>query len=318
MKYSKEFKVGLFALITIAGLYMGFHYLKGQDFFSSTNKYYVIYANVGGLEVSNPVNINGVSVGKVSNKQLIQGDTNQVVVELDMDDHIILGKGASALLESDFLGSISISIDNGNIEIPIEPNDTIAGVLHKGIEDLLKESALPVANNLEATIKKVNLILDNLTGNGDKINDMIENMRVASVQMKKLMTESRSNINHLSANYNTLAVNLNATILATKPVIEKYGQLADSLKSVDMTTTLLKLNVVMDSMGVMVNNMNNGTGTMTKLLKNDSLYNNLNKALEDFDKLMIHMNENPKHFFAPLGKSKKYLDRQKAKEEGDN
>lgn len=314
MKYSKEFKVGLFALIAIVGLYMGFHYLKGQDFFSSTNKYYVIYANVGGLEVSNPININGVSVGKVSNKQLIQGDINQVIVELDMYDDIILGEGAQATLESDFLGSISITIDNGRLEKPIEPNDTISGVLHKGIEDLLKESALPVANNLEATIKKVNLILDNLTGNGDKINEMMENLRVATIQTKRLLVESRVNIKELSGNYNKLAIALNETVKATQPVLKKYGELADSLKKVDMKPTLLKLNTVMDSVGAMINNMNNGSGTMTKLLKNDSLYNNLNKSLESLDKLLIHMNENPKHFFAPLGKSKKYIEKQKAKE----
>lgn len=314
MKYSQEFKVGLFGLIAIVGLYMGFHYLKGQDFFSSTNKYYVIYANVGGLKVSNPININGVTVGKVSDKQLIQGDINQVIVELDMNDYIILGEGAQAVLESDFLGSISITIDNGRLDRPIEPNDTISGILHKGIEDLLKESALPVANNLEATIKKVNLILDNLTGNGDKINEITENMRISTVQMKRLMIESRGNFKELSSNYNKLAITLHATVKSTQPVLKKYGELADSLKSVDMKTTLLKLNIVMDSMGVMINNMNHGSGTMTKLLKNDSLYNNLNKSLENLDKLLIHMNENPKHFFAPLGKSKKYIERKKAKE----
>jgi phospholipid/cholesterol/gamma-HCH transport system substrate-binding protein len=293
---------------------MSFHFLKGQDFFSTTNKYYVIYANVGGLEVSNPININGVTVGKVSDKQLIQGDINQVIVELDMYDNIILGKGAHAVLESDFLGSISISIDNGELNSPIEPNDTIDGVLHKGIEDLLKESALPVANNLEATIKKVNVILDNLTGNGDKINDMMENMRITSIHMKRLMIDSRTNINALSTNYNKLAISLNETVKATQPVLKKYGELADSLKLVDMKTTLLKFNTVIDSVGVLIGNMNNGPGTLTKLLKNDSLYNNLNNSLEDLDKLLIHMNENPKHFFAPLGKSKKYIEKKKAKE----
>lgn len=314
MKFSKEFKVGSFALIAMAGLYMGFHYLKGQDFFSNTNKYYVIYANVGGLEVSNPVNINGVTVGKVSDKQLIQGDINQVVVELDMNDYIILGQGAEAILEGDFLGNISITIDNGKLEAPIEPGDTIAGVLHKGIEDLLKESALPVANNLEATIKKVNTILDNLTGNGDKINEIMEKMRTSAIHTEKLIIESRVNLKKLSSNFNAVAISLNETLKATQPVLKKYGELADSLKSVDMKTTFLKLNTVMDSVGMLVDNMNNGDGTLTKLLKNDSLYNNLNKSLENLDKLLIHMNEDPKHFFAPLGKSKKYIEKQRAKE----
>ena len=33
--------------------------------------------------------------------------------------------------------------------------------------------------------------------------------------------------------------------------------------------------------------INSGQGTMGKLIKNDSLYNNLNKSSEDLDKLLL-------------------------------
>ena len=313
MKYSKEFKVGLFALISIVNLYIGFFYLKGEDFFSSTNKYYVTYRNVGELKVSSPVNINGVTVGKVSNKQLIQGDVNQVVVELDMYHDIILGKGAIAILEGDFLGSISISIDNGNLENPIEPKDTISGEVYKGIQDLFKESALPVANNLEATIKKINLILDNLTNNEEKVNYMIENLHIASIQTRHLMVESNASIKELFDNYNKLALTLNETVNASQPVLKKYGELADSLKSMDIKSTLITLNAVVDSIGVMVNHINNGSGTISKLLKSDALYNNLNKSLEDLDRVLVLMKEEPKHFFSPLGRSRKEVEKKNSK-----
>lgn len=315
MKYTKEFKVGLFAIIAIAALYIGFHYLKGIDFFSDTNKYYVIYTNVGGLEVSNPVKINGVNVGRVSAKQLIQGDEkNEVVVELDLEGAIILGDGAIATLESDFLGNISIALDDGDLVNPISFGDTISGQLAKGIEDLLKESAIPVANNLEATIKKVNIILDNLSGNGDKINEMVDNMKYASYDMRRIIRESRTHLNTLTKSYNELAITLNQTIKDTKPLISKYGELADSLKSVDVQTTLNKFNATLDSLNITISKLNNGTGTMGKLLNNDSLYVNLNRSLEDLDKMLIHMNEEPKHFFAPLGKSKKQIEKQREKE----
>ena len=48
---NKEVKVGLFMTITLVMLYFGFNYLKGIDFFSSTNKYYAIYDNVDQLAV---------------------------------------------------------------------------------------------------------------------------------------------------------------------------------------------------------------------------------------------------------------------------
>ena len=318
MKYTKEFKVGLFAIIAIAGLYLGFYYLKGEDFFSDTRKYYVIYSNVGGLEISNPVKINGVIIGRVSRKKLIQGKIkekkNEVVVELDLEGDIILGRGANATLESDFLGNISIDIEDGDLSDPINYGDTISGLLAKGIEDLLKESALPVANNLEVTIKKVNAILDNLTGNGDKINEMVDNYTKASYDIRVLINSSKKNLDSLTLHYKYVAQSLNQRLKDTKPLIRKYSELADSLKAVDVQTTLNKFSETLDHLSVTIDKLNNGTGTMSKLLNNDSLYVNLNKSLEDLDRMLIHMNEEPKHFFAPLGKSKKKIEKQRENE----
>ena len=58
---SKEFKVGVIALIAGIILYVGFNFLKGIELFSNTNKFYVVYDRVNGLQVSNPVMLNGLS-----------------------------------------------------------------------------------------------------------------------------------------------------------------------------------------------------------------------------------------------------------------
>ena len=66
MTISKETKVGIFALVSFVILYLGFNFLKGKDFFSSQNKYTVIYDNVEGLTVANQVSVSGMKVGAAS------------------------------------------------------------------------------------------------------------------------------------------------------------------------------------------------------------------------------------------------------------
>jgi phospholipid/cholesterol/gamma-HCH transport system substrate-binding protein len=44
------------------------------------------------------------------------------------------------------------------------------------------------------------------------------------------------------------------------------------------------------------------------------LYVNLNKLLISLDSLSKHFNENPKHFMAPLGKSRKKIEKDLAKQ----
>ncbi len=314
MKYTKEFKVGLFAIVMIAGLYIGFNYLKGIDFFSDTKKYYVLYNNVGGLNISNPVSINGFKVGTVSDIEILQRNNNQILVELSLKGDIVVGKNAVATLDSDFLGAMSIVIGAGDITEPALPLDTIRGALDRGIQDILKDSALPVADNLQATIQKLNTFLDTLNGNGENLHLAIENLKKTTNQSNILMYETRKNLSTVLGNMNNTMSSLNERITELKPTIQKYGALADSLKSLNIQPTIDKLGATVDSLQQAVNAINTADGTLGKLIRNDSLYNNMNSTFENLDKLMIHINENPKHFFGPLGKSKKKIEKEKRKE----
>ncbi|MFZ6008737.1 MAG: hypothetical protein ACOYXT_00195, partial [Bacteroidota bacterium] len=55
----------------------------------------------------------------------------------------------------------------------------------------------------------------------------------------------------------------------------------------------------------------------SRLMTEDSVYVNLNKLLMSVDSLAKHFNENPRHFMAPLGKSRKKIERE-LKEQNSN
>jgi phospholipid/cholesterol/gamma-HCH transport system substrate-binding protein len=42
--------------------------------------------------------------------------------------------------------------------------------------------------------------------------------------------------------------------------------------------------------------INSGKGTLGKLVKNDSIYNNLNRASNDLDLLLVDLREHPKRY----------------------
>mgnify|MGYP000639699041 CR=1 FL=1 len=58
---------------------------------------------------------------------------------------------------------------------------------------------------------------------------------------------------------------------------------------------------------LILNQINNGQGTLGKLVKNDSLYNNLNKSAAALDKLLVDLEMNPKRYvhFSVFGRSGK-------------
>ncbi len=298
-------------------LYLGFNYLKGVDFFSSNDKYYAIYSNVDGLNVSNPILINGFTVGRVSRIQLLQNKTDEVLVELDINGEIVLGDSSVATLSSDFLGNKSISLSTGDISKPLTKGDTLIALLDKGISDFL-ESAQPVATSLDATIKKINVILENLANNEDKINQIIDGWSKTPVILNSTLYEVKGKIASLSETYNDLGLELKGTIRDVRPAAKNLTQFTDSLKSLNLNQTLSEVNRAVASLNKAIEHFTNNDGTLGKLINSDSLYVNLNNAVESLDRLLIHIDTNPKHFLAPLGKSQKKIERDRRKEADNN
>ena len=188
MKISKEVKVGAFAILSLAIMYFGFSYLKGIDFLNKTNKYYVIYDDIAGLNISNPVNISGFTVGRVSKISINQEFENKITVEVDISADIILGKDAVALLRIDLLGSVSIILDVGDIKQPIAPGDTIAAKVDPTLNELLKESALPVAEGLKVTIQRINSLLEDFSKNTEVIKNIAKNLEGITYKTNKLLS----------------------------------------------------------------------------------------------------------------------------------
>jgi phospholipid/cholesterol/gamma-HCH transport system substrate-binding protein len=304
MNISKEIKVGLFMVVSLVLLYAGFNYLKGIDFFSSATKYYAVYRNVDKLMPSNQVYINGYSVGRVSNIQF-QQQKNRVVVEMEINSDIILGDSTVALLNGDILGTKFIQLDVGSIANPLEPKDTVRSEIAKGIADFLTE---PVAD-LQSTLRKLNFILDNLGRNSEKLDEIFDGFKSTPIILNKTLRNANGKMDSLSYSFKTVATNLNRTLDKLQPTLANFKTISDSLKSVELNKTLTKAQQALTKLNITLDKMSKGDNTMSKLMTEDTLYVNLNKLLVSLDSLSKHFNENPKHFMAPLGKSRKKIEK---------
>ena len=64
-----ETKVGALTVLAVTLLFVGFNYLKGRDVFRTTKKIYAEFTDLGTLEKSNDVKINGLPIGIVYQKK---------------------------------------------------------------------------------------------------------------------------------------------------------------------------------------------------------------------------------------------------------
>jgi len=295
VKISKEFKIGVFSIISISLLYLGFNYLKGKDFFSSSNRYYAIYSNIDGLTVSNSIYINGLSVGRVSNIIFLQSRDNQILVEVDINDNITLDESTVAILISEgFLGGKAIKLEiPDEVKNPIEPGDTLKSILDVGILESITERALPVADDLGATIKMLNAILENFQGTEIELKEAMIELKKTIISYRMLATRNQEDIDAMMASLSSMAMNLDSASEELKPLLTNANSFMDSLNALRINELMQTAQSTFQNLDTLLANLNEGEGTAGKLLHDDSLYFYLTRTAEDLDKLLIDFKENP-------------------------
>ena len=72
--------------------------------------------------------------------------------------------------------------------------------------------------------------------------------------------------------------------------------MTDSLAKAQLKDAIANADKSMKELNILLAKINEGQGTIGKLAKNDSLYNNLNKSSEDLDKLLKDLRLNPERY----------------------
>lgn len=296
MKISREAKVGIMALFAIVMLYFGFHILKGSDVFSRTYKYHVVYDNIDGLTASNPVLLNGLNVGRVQEIKLLQNQQNRLLVTIDVQKDIIVPQGTGAILaDGGLLGGKVIHLAMGN-GAPMKDGDTLTAKKESGISAVLQEKALPLVSHADSLIKNLDLVVGGFQETGLILNQVLKNYNQTGTSLQGLLTENRANLLAMTSNLNKLTTSLVETEKELKPLLAKTGTLADSLNALRLGETVTGARKTIEELHTLLASVESGKGTAGKLVKDETLYNNLNRTMISMNKLLTNFREHPKRY----------------------
>ncbi|AKD58257.1 MlaD family protein [Spirosoma radiotolerans] len=308
MKVSQEVKVGLLAIVSLMMLYFGFRFLKGSDFFSSTNKYKVIYDNIDGLVASNPVRINGLTVGQVKSVEILQNQQNKLLVTVELKKEIVVTQGSRAVLADDgLLGGklIRLGINYGKPQL--EDGGMLVAAKESGLSALIREKTLPVLNNVDSLTYQLNRVVAQFDQTGVVLNQTLRSANAAVGTLGLTVAENRAGLQATLANVNKLSASLIETEKQLKPILAKADTFADSLQGLQLKQTLASVNKTVDNLQHILADVNNGRGSLGKLTSDEALYTNVNKTTASLEKLLTDLRENPKRYvhFSLFGRKEK-------------
>ncbi|TAF67013.1 MAG: MCE family protein [Cytophagales bacterium] len=293
---SNEFKVGLLSVVSMIILYFGFNFLKGYDVFSATKQYTVIYDQIEGLQISNPVMLNGMSIGRVSNIEILPDKNNKIRVTLLINNQVTLKQPTYAVLGSNgLLGGKAIFLEIGTGKVL----DNYAELPPKAANDMmatLQAKANPMIARLDSMTIKINALLSEFSGVGKRMNNILANVDGMTAALESTLASPNSDLNALLRNFRTLSANLVETEKMLKPTLENSNAFLKKLNELEFKQTLDKLNKSLQEVNIILEDLNKGKGTAGKVLKDEALYTQMKTITENIDRLLIDLRENPKRY----------------------
>jgi phospholipid/cholesterol/gamma-HCH transport system substrate-binding protein len=305
---SKEVKIGILALVAGVVLYFGFNYLKGSDLFSNKEYYYAIYPNVEGLNVSNPITINGVQVGQVSGKTLMQNRGNHVLLTLDVEKNITLSDSTVAIMASTgLLGGKEIKLLIGKGTRTLNEGDTLIPSMQTDMVAALTEQVKPLSRDLDTAVNNLNILLKQFQEMSKPLSGTMKNLETTSSTLNSILAQNQAAIKGIANNLQAMSSALNDPKTGVKPLMTKLNAAGDTLSRMQLAQTVDKANASIANINKLLSEINQGQGSLGKLAKNDSLYNNLNRFSANLDSLMVDFRERPKRYvhFSVFGKKDK-------------
>jgi phospholipid/cholesterol/gamma-HCH transport system substrate-binding protein len=285
MKLSNETKVGILAIVSIIVLVLGFNFLKGSQVFSKAPVLYAEFTEIGTLEKSNEVKINGLPVGTVYDMKPKDKEINKIVVEIHLNRDVNIPNNSIAYIDGPILGGTFINVAKGTTKNYLKDGDTISTRLDQDIFTDLKAQVTPTItrvnetlDSLKITIGSLNDVFDPNTRNN--LRTMINNLTITSAHLQQLMNAQSGALGQSLQNMNSVSGNLARNNDAISSSIRNVEVTTSNLARANIEGTVATLQATIAEFQSTINRLNSSNGSIGLLMNDRQLYDRMNNITD--------------------------------------
>ena len=303
---SKLFWIGLFVSTGITVFVFSILYLTDSSI-NTEYRFSVLFKNGMGVESGSEVKMLGQKIGQVSNVDILD-NRNGVVVELSINDQLGIKIPNSSVfnIKTSLFGQTHVQITPGNnSDNYISKNDVVQGAVETETYDLD-----PVVKDLSAFSRQLSaaftdkevLAIKSIIANADTLVDETKRSLKISTEINKIV----DNIKLFSEELNSFSSNLDSSLeprlVQIDSILYEIKSFTDDLETVtggfdSFASSANSLDSSMKVLQILVNEMNEGKGSLGKFLKDDSFYDNLNEVVVNANSLIDEVKKDPRSFF---------------------
>ena len=302
MKIANETKVGLMAVIALAGLILGFNFLKGSSLFHHSKKLYALFDNVDGMDVSNAVQIDGLTVGDISAMTETDKDLSRgVLVTITLKKDVRIPDNSVATLNPGIIQASTIVIAKGSSSTYLDNGDTLETKKKPNIISQIQQNIDPIVAKLNGTLTSLDSLIEVIGGMFDprtknNFSSIIANLAVSSAELQKLLNNQTGYLAQSLKNLNEFTANLSKNNDHITHTLDNLDRTTESLSSAKIPETLQNLNGTLTDLRAAIGRINSTNGSLGLLINDKRLYQNMEATTRSLNTLLDDLRLHPKRY----------------------
>ncbi|MCG2587868.1 MlaD family protein [Rhodohalobacter sulfatireducens] len=296
MKLSNEAKVGITVFLAVVVAIIGFRFMRDVPIFGTSLNISSTFEKADGISNGSLVYIKGVRVGSVNSVQLTPENNVQVGMSIDTDVNIPEDSRAN-LTSLGIVEGKSIVIEMGSSSQFVETGDEIAGTYAQTIMETLGDQGEQLGSDVSNSINELNQFLRQLNETVDdetrgKLDETLSNLLDSSERVANLLEEKRGDIDLAIESGSRVISQLDTLATNNRPKVDSLmTSLEENVR--ELSVVREELETASASLNQLLDKLNNGEGTMGKLINDPSVYENLDSLTIELNKLVKGINEDP-------------------------
>jgi len=285
----KEAQVGVFVLLGLISFVVVLFWMTDPATFRGRYMLVTEVDHAGGVRGGDPVQMQGVNIGRVNRFEMLDGD--RVMIRMEIEGEWTIPMGSHTVMgEAGLFGGRVLEIVRGPGPGVYADFDTIRGVGATG-------------GGLMSTVDQMSIRAESVLAS---IDQMLNEETVASVQgtareLESLLSELSSVTREQRGALAELTASLTSAAQGIEAAAEAGPDLASAVARADSAMALLtstgeSLDAAVASLSTVLGRMERGEGTLGRLSVDETLYVSLNTAAQTLTALMEDLQANPSKY----------------------
>lgn len=313
MRIAKEVRVGIVAIMAITMFVVGFNYLKGQDLFTTTNKYFGIYDKVDGLIASDPVLVNGYKIGSVSDVDM-DLKTRTLRVEISIPRSIeIPANSVMRIVNHDMIGAKAVELIWGDTTVLAKDGSKLIAEKDEGIAQAISGVLKPLTQSVNSVLGDIDTAVSgaDLEGTLKDASLALRSFKETADKLNRLLDGKDEQVDRIFANIESTTVDLKDMGPRLDSISLRLDETSKSLEGADLGGTIARIDELVAALNTTISAINASEGTLGKLVNDDELYLTLDATLKQLNSLLKDIEDYPSRYTGITRGQRKRADKQK-------